>query len=450
MEHNSSTSPNDSSLNGSPDHAPDDSPDNGVNPGHSAGAAAPGTGGTGTAGISGASDALGHIVAPHGASAPRDTSASSPRRPMHAASSDWTEDDIRHDIEDHEGHEDAGDRASSDDMPDVEPDHLVYSTSTPDESSGHHAGRHARQPLPGEEQWPVSWDESYRQAVEEERREATAAAESPTPAIGLSDEERALADELSHAHPTGAAAMRRPPKIPLAPAKRLQAKFNPLADWANYVVVFLGGTVGTALRYWLWVLIPSAVGDGSLTMAFHPATFVANMIACFLFAAITTFCAVAIWIRKRTRQLLSRCLGMGMCGGLSTLSAMMVEDITALHSGLYGGFLLYTALSFLCGMLVSWAASALVMKLSAGRAARAMTEVTPDRVAKPAIGVRVPVDPEVAAAGSAPGTISVVPMTPEGEATPHVPAGFAAGDEPQPSTDEIPVVRNQHTGEVKL
>lgn len=36
--------------------------------------------------------------------------------------------------------------------------------------------------------------------------------------------------EMLQPHPTGAAAARRPPSIPLSPRKRMQAKFNPLAD----------------------------------------------------------------------------------------------------------------------------------------------------------------------------------------------------------------------------
>lgn len=245
------------------------------------------------------------------------------------------------------------------------------------------------------------------------------------------EERDALEAELNSPHPTGPAAMRRPPKVPLAPLKRLQPRFNPLADWANYAVVFAGGCVGTALRYLLWMAMPTAAGDGSLLMAFHPATFVANMVACFLFAALSTFCTVAIWIRKRTRQLASRGLGMGMCGGLSTLSAMMVEDITALHSGLYLGLVLYSAGTFLCGMLVSWAASVIVLRATASRSAKAMMEITPDGRAKPAIGVRVPADPAVATGAA------------------NAPAAAAADDEANPTTDEIPVVPNPQTGEVR-
>ena len=35
-----------------------------------------------------------------------------------------------------------------------------------------------------------------------------------------------------------------PPQIPLAPLKQLQARFNPLADWMMYLVIFAGGCFG--------------------------------------------------------------------------------------------------------------------------------------------------------------------------------------------------------------
>ena len=51
--------------------------------------------------------------------------------------------------------------------------------------------------------------------------------------------------EVTHAGATTPAANTMdPPTIPLAPMKRMQARFNPLADGLMYVVVFVGGFVG--------------------------------------------------------------------------------------------------------------------------------------------------------------------------------------------------------------
>ena len=144
-----------------------------------------------------------------------------------------------------------------------------------------------------------------------------------------------------------------PPRIPLAPIKAVHPRFNPLADVMIYVVVFVGGCIGTGMRYGLGQLIPAAE-SGAIASSFHLATFLANMAACFIYAALTTYVAQASWIRKRVRQLTSRGVGMGMCGGFSTLSAMVIEELTSLQQGHIAGFLIYMLTSFVAGLLVSW------------------------------------------------------------------------------------------------
>lgn len=181
---------------------------------------------------------------------------------------------------------------------------------------------------------------------------------------------------LGAPHPQGAAAAEQPPQIPLAPVKRVQAQFNPLADGMIYLVVFLGGAVGTALRYALSLALPSPAAETGFFSAFHTATFIANMAACFIFAGLTSYMAQASWIRKRVRQLTSRGVGMGMCGGFSTLSAMVIEELTSIHGDQIGGFLFYMFASFAVGMLVaalgSWLATGFASRRSARIAAAAI------------------------------------------------------------------------------
>lgn len=72
--------------------------------------------------------------------------------------------------------------------------------------------------------------------------------------------------------PQGAAAAARPPQIPLAPIKRVQARFNPLADGMMYLVVFFGGMLGTAMRYGLNLVMPATAartGSGIHSMCPH-------------------------------------------------------------------------------------------------------------------------------------------------------------------------------------
>lgn len=89
------------------------------------------------------------------------------------------------------------------------------------------------------------------------------------------------------------------------------------------LVVFCGGTIGTAIRY-AFAQIPAA---GS----FHTGTFVANMLACFCYAGLTAYLAGASRFGARSKELASRGLGMGVCGGLSTMSTLALEGFTAIR-----------------------------------------------------------------------------------------------------------------------
>ncbi|OZG69684.1 fluoride efflux transporter FluC [Bifidobacterium eulemuris] len=290
--------------------------------------------------------------------------------------------------------------------------------------------------------------------------------------------------EISAAHvnprPTGAAAAPTPPQIPLAPIKRVQARFNPLADGMIYLVVFLGGCVGTAMRYGLGLAMPGAASENGFWSAFHPATFLANMIACFVFALLTSYVSQATWIRKRARQLTSRGVGMGMCGGFSTLSAMAVEGLLALQDGHYAGFAFYWAASFVGGLVVSWIGAVLGLRMSSRRAARAVAETLAKHQSQSArhaaaspggdgqpIDVsagtviihshRVEVVEQLPVSGPPTGDYGQPLVSPQDEAAAVASqdvasaAAFAVPPayEPDPITDEIPLTGDPTTGEVR-
>lgn len=171
--------------------------------------------------------------------------------------------------------------------------------------------------------------------------------------------------EVTHAGATAPAANTMdPPTIPLAPMKRMQARFNPLADGLMYVVVFVGGFVGVGCRHALDMLLPSVSGT-----PFVVGTFVSNMVACFLFAMLTEFMATASWLRRRVRQVVSRGVGLGLLGGLSTMSGVMLETMEGLHERRIASALGYLAGNFAGGLLTA-AAGVVLMQALLSRSTR--------------------------------------------------------------------------------
>lgn len=248
-----------------------------------------------------------------------------------------------------------------------------------------------------------------------------------------------------------------PPRIPLAPIKAVHPRFNPLADVMIYVVVFVGGCIGTGMRYGLGQLIPAAE-SGAIASSFHLATFLANMAACFIYAVLTTYVAQASWIRKRVRQLTSRGVGMGMCGGFSTLSAMVIEELTSLQQGHIAGFLIYMLTSFVAGLLVSWFGVRLGLAASAKRQAKvvaaafASTQSGGRHAALPfAIVTAVentPITVDSPVVVPVPESAGVTESTAAAAGTP-VPTTSTSMIEPEPDTAEIPLVSDPFTGEVR-
>lgn len=146
--------------------------------------------------------------------------------------------------------------------------------------------------------------------------------------------------------------------------KRVQARFNPLADGLMYLVVFVGGFVGVGCRRGLDMLLPSVNGT-----PFVVGTFVSNMLACFLFAMLTEYMATASWLRRRVRQAVSRGVGLGFLGGLSTMSGVMLETMEGLREHHVSSAFGYLAGSFVGGIVAALAGVA-VMQFALARGAR--------------------------------------------------------------------------------
>ena len=110
-------------------------------------------------------------------------------------------------------------------------------------------------------------------------------------------------------------------------------------------VVFLGGCIGTALRY-----ACSVIPDCG---AFHIGTFAANMAACFVYAALSAWLGGTRRIVGRAKEYVNRGCGMGMCGGLSTMSTLALEEFTMLHDGKAMDCAAYCCTTFIVGCLLA-------------------------------------------------------------------------------------------------
>ena len=195
------------------------------------------------------------------------------------------------------------------------------------------------------------------ESQEQRAADSPNAGDEPNPATQSIDvAEVARAD----VRPSGAAASKHPPQIPLAPMKRMQARFNPLADGLMYLVVFVGGFVGVGFRRATDLLLPSVNGS-----PFVVGTFVSNMLACFLFAMLTEYMATASWLRRRVRQVVSRGVGLGLLGGLSTMSGVMLETMEGMREQCFGSALGYLAGSFAGGLIAAAVGVALMQALLA-------------------------------------------------------------------------------------
>lgn len=111
-------------------------------------------------------------------------------------------------------------------------------------------------------------------------------------------------------------------------------------SWKAFVFVFLGGGVGSVLRYGLTILL------GAYSEKFPFATLVTNIISCVLLGYL-----IGIGSKNLLSTEMKIFLMVGVCGGFSTFSTFSAESFQLFNTGnaFYG--MVYMAASFLICLL---------------------------------------------------------------------------------------------------
>ncbi len=110
----------------------------------------------------------------------------------------------------------------------------------------------------------------------------------------------------------------------------------------NFLLVSLGGAIGSVLRYAFSYWFKSAF--------FPLATFLVNFIGCFVIGAVLGYT-----VRNEDFSAAWRLfLVTGICGGFTTYSAFSIEMLTLLQQNRFGTFAIYLLATVALGLLASW------------------------------------------------------------------------------------------------
>ena len=115
--------------------------------------------------------------------------------------------------------------------------------------------------------------------------------------------------------------------------------------WQQLLLVMCGGALGAAGRFWMGGVLLRRMGDG-----FPWGTLAANLAGAFLAGFI------AVWLEGRGSMALywRAFLIVGVLGGLTTYSALMLECLLFARSNRNDQLLLYLAITLVGGLALVW------------------------------------------------------------------------------------------------
>ena len=116
------------------------------------------------------------------------------------------------------------------------------------------------------------------------------------------------------------------------------------------LLVFIGGGVGSSLRYWISKYLNSA------ETGIPYGTFAANIIGSFIIGIVLGLALKNNSVSQNTVLLVAT----GFCGGFTTFSTFAYENHIFLKSGDFMSFALYTLASFVIGFAAVFAGMYLV------------------------------------------------------------------------------------------